>query len=193
MLAGQAEALTSVATEQRFPYYLSLGKLYSGYALAAGGQAEEGAARMRDGLANFRATDTRWMIPFFLMLLADVCAAAGRAHEGLDHLEEAAGTVERTNERWCEAEIIRSKGQLLLALADEDGAQQCFQQALALARDQGARLWELRSTMSLARLLDRQGARVEARAMLAEIYGWFTEGFDTADLKDAKALLDELT
>jgi len=192
MLAGQAEVLTSVATEQRFPYYLSLGKLYSGYALAAGGEAAEGAARMRDGLANFRATDTRWMIPFFLMLLADVCAAAGRAHEGLDHLEEAAGTVERTNERWCEAEIIRSKGQLLLALADEDGAQQCFQQALALARDQGARLWELRAARSCARLWGDRGRRDEARELLAPVLGSFVQGFDAPDLQEANALLDEL-
>ncbi len=191
-LAGQAQALTSVATEQRFPYYLSLGKLYSGYALAAGGQAEEGAARMRDGLANFRATDTRWMIPFFLMLLADACAAAGRAQEALGHLEEAAGTAERTNERWCEAEIVRSKGELLLALGDQEGAQNCFQQALALARDQGARLWELRAARSCARLWSGCGRREQARELLAPVLGSFVQGFDAPELQEANALLDEL-
>jgi class 3 adenylate cyclase/predicted ATPase len=192
MLGAQADVLMSVATEQRFPYYLSLGKLYGGYALAVGGQAEEGAARMRDGLATFRATDTRWMIPFFLMLLAEACAAAGRDREGLDHLEEAAATAERTNERWCEAEIIRAKGQLLLALGNEEGAQACFQQALALARSQGATLWELRAARSCARLWSDRGRREEARTLLTPVLRSFMQGLDAPDLRDARALIDEL-
>ena len=147
---------------------------------------------MRDGLANFRATDTRWMIPFFLMLLADACAAAGRAQEALGHLEEAAGTAERTNERWCEAEIVRSKGELLLALGDQEGAQNCFQQALALARDQGARLWELRAARSCARLWSGCGRREQARELIAPVVGSFEQGFDAPDLQEANALLDRL-
>jgi len=119
----------------------------------------------------------------------------GRTGEGLAMLNEALAHIERTGETVDQAEMLRLKGELLLmrdgaAAAEAEG---CFRAALAVARTQEARWWELRAKMSLARLLAKQGRRDEARVMLAEIYGWFTEGFDTADLKDAKVLLEELT
>ena len=103
--------------------------------------------------------------------------------------------MDETDERWCEAELYRLKGESLLSqnLRNAEEATQCFRNALATARAQGAKAWELRATASLARLLNSQGRRTEAREMLADIYNWFTEGFDTADLKDARALLDELS
>ena len=104
---------------------------------------------------------------------------------------EALAVVQRTAEHWFEAELYRLKGELALRQNDSKGARSCFERAIEIARAQDARSLELRATMSLARLLANQGKRDEARAMLAEIYGWFTEGFDTADLKDAKALLDQ--
>jgi len=110
-------------------------------------------------------------------------------------LADALDVADETEERWYEAELYRLKGESLLRrnLRNADEATQCFRNALATARAQGAKAWELRSTMSLARLLASQGRRDEARVMLAGIYNWFTEGFDTADLMDAKALLDELS
>jgi predicted ATPase len=118
----------------------------------------------------------------------------GQFEEALRTIEEAFPIVERSGARWHEAEVLRLKGELLLAQDASNGAQaeQCFRTAIEVARKQKAKSWELRATTSLARLLAKQGKREESRAMLADIYNWFTEGFDTADLKDAKALLDEL-
>ena len=119
----------------------------------------------------------------------------GRLNDGLSALAEAQAVANETEGRGYDAEIYRLKGELLLKQDDSNAAeaQSCFQRAIEIARNQSAKSWELRATMSLARLLAKQGRRDEARAMLADIYGWFTEGFDTADLKDAKALLDELS
>ena len=118
----------------------------------------------------------------------------GRLDDGLSALTEALAAADEHENRHYEAEIHRLKGELLLRQDDSNTAeaQSCFERAIEIARRQSAKSWELRATMSLARLLAKQGRRDEARTMLAEIYGWFTEGFDTADLKDAKALLDEL-
>ena len=118
----------------------------------------------------------------------------GRLDDGLSALTEALAAADEHEIRFYEAEMHRLKGELLLRQDDSNAAeaQSCFQRAIEIARNQSAKSWELRATMSLARLLAKQGHRDEARAMLADIYGWFTEGFDTADLKDAKALLDEL-
>ena len=118
----------------------------------------------------------------------------GRLDDGLSALTEALAAADEHEDRLYEAEIHRLKGELLLKQDDSNAAeaQSCFQRAIEIARKQSAKSWELRATMSLARLLAQQGHRDEARTMLAEIYNWFTEGFDTADLKDAKALLEEL-
>ena len=119
----------------------------------------------------------------------------GRLDDGLSALTEALAAADEHENHYYEAEMHRLKGELLLRQDNSNAAeaQNCFQRAIEIARKQSAKSWELRATMSLARLLAKQGNRDEARAMLAEIYNWFTEGFDTADLKDAKALLDRLS
>ena len=132
--------------------------------------------------------------PYFLCLLAEACTQTGRLDEGLRALTEALAAADERENRHYEAEMHRLEGELLLKQNDSntEEAQNCFQRAVEIARKQSAKSFELRATMSLVRLLAKQGRRDEARTMLAEIYGWFTEGFDTADLIDAKALLDEL-
>jgi predicted ATPase len=136
----------------------------------------------------------------WLALLAEAQASAGQAEAGLSTLAEALAFVEKTGERYYEAEIYRLRGELLLMQGDEAEAEAsfhyaegCFQHAIEVARRQQARSWELRATTSLARLWQRQGRPEEARALLAEIYGWFTEGFDTPDLEEARAVLEELS
>jgi predicted ATPase len=127
-------------------------------------------------------------------MLTEAYAAAGQAEAGLDVLAEALALVDRTDERYWEAELYRLKGELLLQQATPDApqAEACFQQALAVARRQQAKSWELRTAMSLSRLWQQQSRRDEAYELLAPIYGWFTESFDTADLQDARALLEVL-
>ena len=129
------------------------------------------------------------------MARVDICVAAKLQSQGLEAVDEALAIVERTGTRFNEAELRRLKGELLLVATNvtKEEAAQCFRDAIAIARRQSAKAWELRATTSLARLLASQERGEEARSVLAKIYGWFTEGFDTADLKDAKALLDELT
>jgi predicted ATPase len=165
-----------------------------GWAIAEQGHNEEGIAQIQEGLAASRATGAGLRRPYFLTLLAEVYMETGRLDEGLSALTEARVAADEHENRHYEAEMHRLKGELLLRQGDANAeeAQSCFERAIEIARKQSARSLELRATMSLARLLDKQGRRDEARAMLADIYGWFTEGFDTADLKDAKALLNEL-
>ena len=131
-------------------------------------------------------------MPFFVALQAAAYEMAGQIEEGLTLLEEALQIVERTGERWLEAELHRQKGELLLRQGHSEAAEELYCKALDIAREQEAKLWELRAAASLARLRRDQGRRTEARELLAPVYGWFTEGFDTPDLKEAKALLDEL-
>ena len=132
---------------------------------------------------------------WWLALLAEACGKVGQLDEGLRALEEALAAVQHNEEGHYEAEVYRLKGELLLqeAPAHQEEAEEHFQQALAVARRRQAKSWELRAAMSLSRLWQQQGNRDEARELLAPIYGWFTEGFDTADLQEAKALLDELS
>jgi predicted ATPase len=128
-------------------------------------------------------------------ILAEACGQADQQDDGLRLLAEALAVADNTAERWYEAELYRLKGELLLqcSVAQPAEAEACFQQALAVARRQQAKSLELRAAMSLARLWQQQGKDAEARELLGSIYGWFTEGFDTADLQEAKALLAELT
>jgi len=195
----RAEVLIALSTEQGFPFWLAGGTFLRGWALAEQGQGEEGIAQMQQGLAAFRAMGTESSRPYFLALLAEAYGKGGQAEEGLTVLAEALATVEKTGERFHEAELYRLKGELTLQSKVqgpksqvEKEAEECFLQAIEITRRQSAKSLELRAVMSLARLWQQQGKREEARRMLAEIYGWFTEGFDTADLKEAKALLDEL-
>jgi predicted ATPase len=131
-------------------------------------------------------------LPAYRMLLAEACGMAGQWDEGLSQLAEAVGQVEATHERWAQAEILRVRGTLLLSVGADVAAEDSFREALTIARQQGAKFWQLRAALGLARLWRDQGKREEARELLAPVYDWFTEGFDTRDLKEAKALLTEL-
>ena len=190
----QAEALIALATEQGFPLWLTAGVVVRGWALAVGGRAEDGIAVIRRGLADYRATGAELFSPYFLALLADAHGRAGQAAAGLRLLADALDRVARGGPRWIEPELHRLKGELLLALpeADTTEAEACFRRAIAIAREHSARMLELRTATSLARLWRDNGRTGEARELLAPVYDWFTEGFDTPDLKEAGALLNEL-
>jgi predicted ATPase len=190
----RAETLIALCMEQGFPLYLAWATTLRGWALATQGQTAEGMAQMRQGLAAARATGAELLVPYFLALLADACGQAAQVEEGLRLLAEALVMADHHAERWYEAELYRCKGELLLAQSPHQHteAESCFQHALALAGAQHAKTWELRAAMSLSRLWQQQGKRTEARELLAPVYDWFTEGFDTADLQEAKALLAAL-
>ena len=181
----------ALCSEQRFPYFLAWGTILQGWVLAAEGQGEAGMAQMRQGLAAHRATGAEEHRPFFLALLAEAHGRAGQVEEGLSVLTEALAAVDKTGERVYEAELYRLKGELLQKQATAmDAAEECFRHAVSVARQQSAKSLELRAVMSLSRLLRAQGKSAEARQVLTEIYAGFTEGFDTADLQEAKALLE---
>jgi predicted ATPase len=164
-----------------------------GWALAMQGRAEEGMAQVRQGIAAWQATGATGFVPYFCAVLADVAAHLGHTDEGLQALTEAHALVEQYEDRWWEAEIHRLRGVLLLRQPGTPPAEAeaWLRRALDVARHQQAKSLELRAAMSLSRLWQQQGKRDEARELLAPVYGWFTEGFDTADLKEAKAILDE--
>ena len=190
----QAEALIALAREQGFAQWLAVGRMQWGETLAAQGRGDEGIPQIHQGLAALRATGAELGRPSFLGWLAEAYGTEGQPEEGLRVLAEAVAAAHNVGERWYEAERHRLKGDLLLALSADHQAEAaaCFQQALAVARQQQAKSWELRAATSLSRLWQQQGKQAEARELLAPIYGWFTEGFDTADLQEAKALLEEL-
>jgi predicted ATPase len=191
---AQAEAAMTLSTEQGFPYWFAWGSIFRGWARAAQGQRAEGLTEMRQGLAAYRITESALDWPRCLALLAEVHGKAGQADEGLHILGEALATVATTGERFYEAELYRLQGELMMARAvdQQPAAEACFQQALTVARQQEAKWLELRAAMSLVRLWQEQGQRTAAYDLLAPIYGWFTEGFDTVDLQEARALLEEL-
>lgn len=167
------------------------------------GQGEAGIAQMRQGLAALRATGTETELPWLLSMLAAACGNIGWREEGLSLVDEALTMVHRTGKRIDETGLYRLKGELLLksrsqSLAAggqslESEAEGCFRQALEVARHQQAKSLELRAAMSLSRLWQQQGKRDEARELLAHVYGWFTEGFDTVDLREAESLLEGLS
>jgi predicted ATPase len=159
------------------------------------GDAAEGVVQVRQGLAVYQKNGSRLAQPYYLALLAEAYGQAGKPEAGLTVLVEALMLVSETEERWWEAEVYRLKGTLLLQLPSPDvhQAEACFQQACNVARGQQAKALELRATLSLSRLWQQQGKREAARDLLAHLYGWFTEGFDTPDLQEAKALLAELS
>jgi predicted ATPase len=202
----RVEAEIALCTEQGFAYYLARATTLQGWALAEQGHGVEGRARMRQGLAAFRSTGAEALRTYYLALLAEACGNGGQVDEGLCVLAEAIATVDEGGERHWAAELYRLKGQLLLQAARVRGsadapdglaivaeAESCFHQALGIAHRQQAKSLELRVAMSLSRLWQRQGKRAEARQRLAEAYDWFTEGFDTADLREAKVLLEEFS
>ncbi len=217
------EPAITLSTEQGFPFWLVVGTIMRGSALAEQGQVEEGIVQMQQGLATFRAIGAELPRIRLLPWLAAGYAQAGQAEEGLSVLAEALEMVDKTEERWNEAELYRLKGQLTLqkfkvqgsklrrvgnahqpvSIAEsvtvgrahptgEDDAESCFLKAIEVARHQQAKSLELRAVMSLAKLWQQQGKTVEGHDLLSQIYNWFTEGFDTKDLQEAKALLEEL-
>jgi predicted ATPase len=165
-----------------------------GWVLSMQGRVEEGLPQMTQGIAAFRATGAEAWCHYWLGLLAEACGKAGQSEQGLTSLAEALTLVGQNGECFYEAELHRLTGELLLHQPSPAVHQvlTCFHCALEVARRQEAKSWELRAAMSLSRLWQRQGKCAEARELLAPIYGWFTEGFDTADLQEAKVLLDEL-
>jgi predicted ATPase len=190
----RAEAVIELSSEHGFAQYLARGTILRGWALVEQGQCEAGIGQMRQGIAAHRTTGAE-VGRRYLALLAEAYGKGGQAEEGLDVLAEALSAVEKTGQRAYEPELHRLRGELLLrqAVPDAPQAEACFQQALAVARCQQAKSWELRAGMSLSRLWQQHGMKAEADALLAPIYGWFTEGFDTVDLQEAKALLAELS
>jgi predicted ATPase len=190
----RAEAAICLAKEQGFPFWMATGSLLRGWAVAQQGQAQEGIVQIAQGLSALRATGAEIRRPHFLALLAETHGIIEQSETGLTMLTEALALVDTTDERWYEAELHRLKGELLLQGSSENSteAETCFQRAMAIAQNQQAKSFELRTATSLARLWQQQGKRQEAHDLLAPVYGWFTEGFDTVDLKDAKALLEAL-
>jgi predicted ATPase len=216
----QAEVAIYLAAEQGLPYWGAWSTVLSGWAVAAQGQEAEGIRQIRQGIAAYRATGAVLLWPYFLALLAEAYGSTGQGEEGLRVLAEALPLVHYTGVRFYEAELHRLKGELLWQHAVKTGsiptptqtsrglhtdagatdgppllteAETCLQHALTVARRQHAKSLELRAAVSLARLWQQQGKQPEAHQQLAEIYGWFTEGFDTVDLQEAKALLEDLS
>jgi class 3 adenylate cyclase/predicted ATPase len=190
----RAETLIALSTEHGFPFWLAYGTILRGWALTVQGKGAEGISLIHQGLAAYRATGAELDRPYFLGLLADAYRKEGQPEEGLTVLVEALAKGETSGGPSWDAELHRLKGELLLMQGGQKAgeAEECFQKALDIARRQQAKSLELRAAMSLSRLWRQQGKQEEARQMLAEIYGWFTEGFDTADLQEAKVLLEEL-
>jgi predicted ATPase len=191
---AHAEAAIALATEQGFTQWAAQGTILRGWALALQGQGEAGLAQLRQGIAAWRATGAALAVPHFCTLLADVCDYLGYVEDGLQALAEAHTLVEQHEERYWQAEVARVRGVVLLRQPGTPPAEAeaWLQRALDVARRQEAKALELRAAMSLARLWQQQGKCKEAHDLLAPIYGWFTEGFDTADLQEAKALLEAL-
>jgi predicted ATPase len=190
----RAEATARLSVEQGFPHYRATGVLVRGWAVAAQGDLEAGTAAVEEGLAALRAAGANVRRSYYLALLADICRQSGRPEAGQRAIAEAFAFAEESGERWWEAELHRLSGELLLLQSGKRRAQAeaCFHRALQIARQQSAKAFELRAATSLARLWADGGERHKAKDLLAPVYGWFTEGFDTQDLKDAGALLDQL-
>jgi predicted ATPase len=188
-----AEEALSLASEHDFRPFLAQSTALYGRVLVGQGRIEEGIAQLRQGLSAWEATGTCLRRPTFTAWLAEAYGEGGQAEEGLSVLAEALSHVEETGEREVEAELRRLKGDLLLVQGDQPGAEAYFEHAIEVACRQRAKSLELRATVSLARLWQAQGKRQEAREALAAIRSWFTEGFDTADLQEAEALLGDLS
>ena len=188
----QAEELLALSMEHGFAFWETVGALHRGRCLIMVRDEAEGITQMTEALAAYRSTGTGLSLTHFLTLLAEARGRARQPLEGLEHLADAIRTIARTEDREFEAELYRVRGELLLHLGDRTAAEESYCTALAVARRQSAKLWELRAAMSMARLWRDQGKRDEARELVSPVYGWFTEGFDTLDLKEARALLGEL-
>ena len=189
-----AETALAITTEEIIPFFRAHAIMLRGWALVEEGQGEEGVAQLREGYAAYCGDGAQIECSHWLALLAEAYRDTGRPTEGLRPIAEALDHVAQTGIVYYEAELHRLDGELRLHLdaPDEQRAEASFRRALEIARRQQAKSWELRAATSLARLRGEQGRRMEARDLLAPVYGWFTEGFDTADLREAAALLSEL-
>ena len=190
-LEDYAEELGRLALEKGLVWSVAE-TCFRGEALIILGQIQEGMALMHESTALWESAGVLYYLPRRLCFLAEAQTKAGRPEESLATLNEALGVVEETGERYWEAELHRQRGELLLSQGDEAGAEASLHKAIEVARRQSAKSWQLRATVSLCRLWQVQGRADEAQQMLSEIYGWFTEGFDTPDLQEARALLAEL-
>jgi tetratricopeptide (TPR) repeat protein len=190
----RAEARLALATEAGFFTGRALSEIYLGWTDAMAGDLDGGIARMRRHMLELKAAGSEYISDRCRAFIAVALGRMGRFDEAICAIEESFPFIERSGQRYYEAELHRLKGELLLARDATNAAcaEKCFRTSIEIARTQSAKSWELRTTTSLARLMRDTNRRDEAHRMLAEIYGWFTEGFDTADLKDAKALLEEL-
>jgi predicted ATPase len=191
-LDEHAVQLVATSSERGFAFWDALGMMYRGWLKVKDGHVAEGMSLLRHGLSIYRSTGTEAWMPYYTALLASAYQIAGQVEEGLALLEDALRIVKMTGERWFLAELNRHKGQLMLRQGHYEAAEELYRKALTIAEEQEAKLWELRAAVSLARLHRDQSRRAEARDLLEPIYNWFTEGFDTVDLREAKALLDEL-
>jgi predicted ATPase len=190
----QAQELVALAEAKNTPFWKALGKMDQGCTLVLTGRASEATEMLISGMAAFRATGAKAWIPFYLPYLARCHAELGQFEEAWRCIGEAMTAADTTKETWCEAEIHRTAGEITLISPAPDAAkaQAYFERAIAITREQKAKSWELRAATSLARLWSDRGERQQAYDLLAPIYGWFTEGFDTLDLKQAKALLEKI-
>jgi class 3 adenylate cyclase/predicted ATPase len=193
VLDQRAGQLIAVATEQGFPLYRVLGTIYRGWAKVNTGDLPTGISLLRSGSSAYSATGAQTRVCYHTALLAKACELAGQTDEASSLLDDALQNAERIGERWFVAELYRHKGQFAMRQGDSEAAEELYRRALTVAEEQEAKLWELRAAVSLARLYCDQGHRSEAHDLLAPVYAWFTEGFDTPDLRSAKALLDELS
>jgi predicted ATPase len=194
LASERAETARRLATEHGFVQQMANETYRQGLLLAQQGQLQEGIAQMQQGWAAYRATGANVRQPMYLAPLAEAYGQVGQVDEGLQVLAEALVYVEQAGERWWEAELHRLKGELILLQSSDNyaAAESCFYRALDIARQQQAKAWELRAATGLARLWKQQDRRDAAHELLALVYNWFTEGFDTADLQEARVLLDEL-
>jgi predicted ATPase len=191
-LHERAGQLIGLASEQGFPFHRAAGTIYRGWVNVRSGDVADGISLLRAGSAAFRSTGAEAWMPYCIALLARACAIAGQIEEAVTLSDDALRFMERTGERWFEAELNRHKGELLLRQGHAEAAEDLYRKALGIACEQEAKAWELRAATSLARLCGEQGRRAEAHDLLASVYDWFSEGFNTPDLVEAKALLDEL-
>jgi predicted ATPase len=188
------DELVALADEKGALFWRAFGMLSRGYLLALTGEASHAVQTLSSAISDVRSAGSTVYAPFSLSLLAVAHADLGQFDDALRCVDEAIPLIETTNERWCEAEVNRIAGEIALVSPEHDAAkaEAYFERALTIARQQQAKSWELRAAMSMARLWRDQGKVQQARELLAPVYGWFTEGFDTLDLKEAKALLDSL-
>jgi len=193
-LRNATGSMIALSTEHGFAQWQAFGRILDTWIQSEQGCGDVAIPRLQREIADYRAMGTALWVPCFLSLLASTCLRLGAADEGLAAVADALRTADVTGARLWDAEFLRLKGELLFARDAAAGpdAEIAFRQAIDLARQQGAKSWELRAAISLSRLWQRQGKRPEAARLLAEIYGWFTEGFDTTDLRAARVLLDEL-